>query len=150
MYGPIRSRSALRHLLAATLTLSLGVVAQAARAEDQSIHAKLPQATVTMNIPAAIQVGEKHELTVAVDPRDGQPSPTTVRARLGMPGHGHWITEESSHAYGSGTLSFPGEFPMPGKYRFRVWLDFPDGGQSRTAVDFQVAPGHNMAPVVVN
>ena len=38
---------------------------------------------------------------------------------------------------------------MPGVYRLRIWLDYADGNEEKTAVDFTVAPGQSLDPKVV-
>jgi thiol-disulfide isomerase/thioredoxin len=86
-------------------------------------------------------------LTVSIRALETNPLPKTVRARLGMPGHGHWITEEETRAFNGEPLVFEGRYPMYGQYRFRVWMDFADG-TNNTAIDFMV-PGQPLEAVRV-
>ncbi|MEM7251151.1 MAG: hypothetical protein AAF493_07005 [Pseudomonadota bacterium] len=129
--------------------VAMVVFAPRAGAEQHTVRAELVEAEVTFSIPKSVNVGDEHRLTVQVEPSEGRAAPTAVRARLGMPGHGHWITEESGHGYSAEPLGFPGSFPMAGRYRFRVWLDFADGTETRTAVDFHVSPAKALTPEVV-
>ena len=83
-------------------------------------------------------------------PAAGQPTPSTIRGRFGMPDHGHWVTEEEAHdAQSPAPLAFTGEFPMHGRYRFRIWIDYPDGRTVKTAIDLWLEPERAIEPVVV-
>ena len=111
--------------------------------------ANLPQAQVTFLLPPALAVGDTPGLEVLVTPAQGQPPPARVRGRIGMPDMGHWITEEAGVDFSSDGHRFSGEFPHPGLYRFRIWLDYDDGATIKTAIDFTVATGHELLPQVV-
>jgi hypothetical protein len=109
-----------------------------------------PQTTVKVAFPAAkIEVDDKATFTVVVAPRSGETKPAKVRGRFGMPDHGHWTSDEQAHEFNGEDLRFNGEFPMPGVYRLRIWLNYPDGTEKKTAVDFTVAPGESLDPKVV-
>ena len=62
---------------------------------------------------------------------------------------GHWVTEESGVDFSSAGHQFGGEFPHPGVYRFRIWIDYSDGTTIKTAIDFTLATGYELAPEVV-
>ena len=111
--------------------------------------AQLSQANVTFLLPHALKVGESPVLDVRVEPAEGQPTPTRVRGRIGMPDMGHWVTEESGVDFSSAGHQFGGEFPHPGVYRFRIWIDYSDGTTIKTAIDFTLATGYELAPEVV-
>ena len=111
--------------------------------------ANLARANVTFLLPPALTVGDTPALDVMVKPGQGQPAPTQVRGRIGMPDMGHWITEETGVEFSSDGHQFSGEFPHPGVYRFRIWLDYEDGTTIKTAIDFTVATGHALEPEVV-
>ena len=111
--------------------------------------AQLTEAKVTFLLPPALKVGESPVLDVMVEPAEGQPTPTRVRGRIGMPDMGHWVTEESGMDFSSVGHRFDGEFPHPGVYRFRIWIDYSDGTTIKTAIDFTVANGYELTPEVV-
>ena len=113
--------------------------------------ATLEDATVRVRVPVeSVVLGAEAEFEVTVEPHDGRTPPTTVRGRLGMPDHGHWLTaEESKTVATTSTLSFSGEFPMYGLYRFRIWLDYEGGRTVKTAVDFDLQPQRQIEPEVV-
>ncbi len=136
----------LRLCTVALLVLPLGI-----SAADVLVNmtARLTQANVTFLLPKAVKVGDSLVLDVMVEPAVGQPSPTKVRGRIGMPDMGHWVTEESGVDYSSGGHQFAGEFLHPGVYRFRIWIDYGDGTTVKTAIDFTVATGYELAPEVV-
>ncbi len=115
------------------------------------LTADLPEAQVTIKFPAdRFAVGDDKPFKVIVTPRAGQLAPKTVRARLGMPMMFHWVTDEESRSFATGReLEFPGQYPMYGIYRFRIWLDYADGREAKTAVDFKVVADEAMAPKVV-
>lgn len=139
-------------LAAALLLLATAWVPQLPAGEEFPVlTADLPEAQVTVKFPAdRFAVGDDKPFKVRVKPRAGQVAPKTVRARLGMPMMFHWITEEASRSFASGQeLEFPGEYPMYGIYRFRIWLDYADGREVKTAVDFKVVADEAMAPNVV-
>ena len=131
-----------------TLLLSLMFAASLADVMVETT-AQLDVARVTFLLPHALKVGDSPALDVIVTPADGQPSPSNVRGRIGMPDMGHWITEESAMSYSSDGHQFAGDFPHPGIYRLRIWLDYEDGTTVKTAIDFTVASGHELAPEVV-
>lgn len=115
-----------------------------------TLTAELAEAEVTVTLPGTIGVGDTVPLEVFVKPMAGQPEPNAVRARFGMPDHGHWVTEEVGHPFtGQNALSFSGAFPMSGRYRFRIWLDYPDGHNAKTAVDFSVSSEKDLDPGIV-
>jgi hypothetical protein len=62
-----------------------------------------------------------------------------------MPIMGHWVTGEETHAFQpeltfdfKDHLEMDSVLPMNGWYRLRVWLDYADGREAKTAVDFRV------------
>lgn len=132
------------------LVLSLLGGVHAVSADMFVLTASLSDAEVTFNLPKDLKIGDKPLLEVRVKPVAGQPTPSRVRARIGMPEMGHWVTEEASQAFSSdGTYRFDGDFPHPGVYRFRVWLDYADGRDSKAAVDFLVARDRALEPKIV-
>ena len=66
-----------------------------------------------------------------------------------MPDMGHWVTEESGVDFSSDGHQFAGDFPHPGIYRLRIWIDYADGTTIKTAIDFTVATGYELAPEIV-
>jgi len=132
--------------------LATGLWSQTAGAEGSapSVTSTIPEANVMVGFPApGLNVGEKKSFSVTVSPADGQAPPTTVRGRFGMPDHGHWTSDEQANQFEGNEMTFDGEFPMPGLYRFRIWLDYADGRETKTAVDFTVAPDKPLDPKVV-
>lgn len=114
------------------------------------LHSELPRGTVTIAFPASsFSVGDQKPFRVTVTPAEGQSAPLRVRARFGMPYMHHWVTDEESHAYSDEGVEFASNITMPGVYRFRVWLDYDDGQQAKTAVDFKVMADEGLDPEVV-
>jgi hypothetical protein len=95
-----------------------------------------------------LEVGQTTSFAVSVS-SEGAELPTAVRARLGMPDHGHWITEEQRQepVAEDVPMEVAGALPMPGLYRLRIWLEYPDR-ESKTAVDFTI-PDKRVRPEVV-
>lgn len=114
------------------------------------LHSSLPEAKVTFVFPkTAFVVGDQDALTVLVKPAPGHQSPVTIRGRFGMPYMHHWVTEEESREFSSEGVSFASNISMPGVFRFRVWLDYADGHQAKTAVDFKAIPDSALDPEIV-
>lgn len=128
---------------------------------DYSLTTKVDGMEVTISLPEGVQTGESQAVSIKVNPAPDKPHPQTVRARVGMPAHGHWIADEGSHPFDANAMQFVADkcegkqktngimclpkwfdvlFPMEGKYRLRVWVDYPDGGTETSAVDFELAP----------
>ncbi|MDH3281994.1 MAG: hypothetical protein OEQ18_12830 [Gammaproteobacteria bacterium] len=146
-------------LLSLTATLSLFVVSAPALA-DHSVGIETEGAAITVSIPDDTKPGDLGPVRVVVEPVAGAQAPKTIRARVGMPGHGHWIGEEGALAFSAGTIEFAAGkcgdppvpsagvmclpewfdalFPMEGQYRIRVWLDYADGRTATSAVDFDL------------
>ncbi|GEM_PF-2117025 len=105
--------------------------------------------TVTTTLSRGrLRVGQPMAFAIRVEPAGAEAArPMAIRARLGMPDHGHWITEETRKELDGGAASFDGEFPMSGKYRLRLWIELQGGEQVTTAVDFW-APAEQLEPVV--
>ncbi len=123
-------------------------VATAGNSSLPQVHADVDGFRVTTTAPQAkVTVGKSSHLLVAVAPLAGGPAPVAVRARLGMPDHGHWVTEEVRQPVADEPLRFETEFPMTGRYRFRIWLEFA-GGETTTAVDF-TAPTRELEFTVI-
>lgn len=119
-------------------------------AGGHTLTAELAEAELIVTLPGTIGVGDTVSLEVSVKPAAGQPEPKAIRARLGMPNHGHWVTEEATHPFTAQDVrSFTGAFPMSGVYRFRIWLDYADGRDAKTAVDFTVSPEKQLDPAIV-
>jgi len=117
------------------------------RADQHELVTRVDGASVRMAIPKDAAVGSRPSLGVQVTPTAGADvSPSQVRMRLGMPEHGHWITEEATSPMSDAELVHPAQLPMNGLYRFRVWLDYPDGRVVRTGADFQVDDLKTHAP----
>ena len=133
--------------------LVLGVISACLALEVAAveIESSVDGAAVLVDVPAeSIAVGAKARFGVTVTPAAGQPTPSTIRGRFGMPDHGHWVTEEEAHdAQSPAPLAFTGEFPMHGRYRFRIWIDYPDGRTVKTAIDLWLEPERAIEPVVV-
>jgi hypothetical protein len=137
-------------MLAAALAAGTAWDTAAAGSLGPVLTSEIPQASVKVAFPAAkLEVGDKAPFTVGVTPRPGQVAPAKVRGRFGMPDHGHWTSDEQAHEFNGDDLRFDGEFPMPGVYRLRIWLNYADGKEEKTAVDFTVAPGQALEPKVV-
>jgi hypothetical protein len=113
------------------------LLAGVAQAEQHALVTRVDGASVRMAIPMDGGVGSKPPLGIQVTPDASGTPPSKIRARLGMPDHGHWITEESSSPM-KDTIVHQGDLPMAGLYRLRVWLDYPDGRVVRTGADFLV------------
>ena len=94
-------------------------------------------------------VGDSPLLDVIVEPNDGQAIPKKVRGRIGMPDMGHWMTEETAVGYSGNGHQFASDFPHPGVYRLRIWIDYEDGTTIKTAVDFTIADGYDLVLEVV-
>ena len=132
----------------------------------------LDEAQVIVGLPDSIKPGTTEPIVVTVQPAEGKPAPNSVRARVGMPTMGHWIGQEGLHELTGDTVQFTGErclegdeperpgvmciepyfealFPMAGRYRIRVWLDYADGHKVDTAVDINVADGEPLNPTAV-
>jgi hypothetical protein len=130
-------------LIAAAVALAICTPAIAGGPE---LSAHLPQAVVKIALPAdKIDAGTNVPFKVSVAPGSGNPVPVRIRARLGMPFMGHWVTGEEIHAFQpeltfdfKNHLEMDNALPMNGWYRLRVWLDYADGREAKTAVDFRV------------
>lgn len=136
-------------LLLTTLLAGCSPVAHAAPSPAPSVTAEvdgLVGVTTTLK-RGRLEVGQSMDFEVSVAPLAGSSArPVAVRARLGMPDHGHWITDEKRQEVGDAPLVFAGEYPMTGKYRVRLWIELAEGDVT-TAVDFEV-PGTPLQPVV--
>ena len=124
-----------------------------ARAHSHTDHpytATLDKAYVSISMSDENpRAGDEGEFTVPVLPREDAVLPVRVRARLGMPMMFHWTTEESGQTFHTQqALTFPAAFPMYGKYRFRVWIDYPDGHTDKTALDFMLDGESAPEPVI--
>lgn len=126
-----------------------------------SVDITTEAAAITLSIPNDTQPGESGPVGVFVRPNEGAQPPTAIRLRVGMPAHGHWIAEEGAQPFAPGRLEFSAAkcaappqsssgimclpkwfdtlFPMDGRYRIRVWLDYPNGHTVTSAVDFDLA-----------
>ena len=136
--------------LAAALAAGAAWGTAAAGALGPVLTSEITQASVKVTFPAAnLEVGDKAPFIVGVSPAAGQKQPARIRARFGMPDHGHWTSDEQTHEFNGDDLSFEGEFPMPGVYRLRIWLNYADGTEKKTAVDFTVVPEQSLDPKVV-
>ena len=93
------------------------------------------------------EVGDWLNLTVRVQTEQGEPGPTALRVRLGMPDMGHWISEEERQELSAEGNSFRVPLPMGGLYRFRIWLEGTGETELKTAVDFDL-DGKRLKPVV--
>ncbi|MDH3715030.1 MAG: hypothetical protein OET44_14450 [Gammaproteobacteria bacterium] len=130
-------------LIAAAATL---VICAPATAGGPELSAQLPDAAVKIALPAdKIDSGTNVPFKVSVSPASGKPAPLRIRARLGMPFMGHWVTGEEIQAFQpevtfdfKNHLEMDSALPMNGWYRLRVWLDYADGHEAKTAVDFRV------------
>ena len=122
----------------------------AAAAEPPVLKAELAEGTVTVMFPAtSFAVGDQKPFKVMVTPGAGKDAPQTVRGRFGMPYMGHWVTDEQSQAYSSNGMEFMSNISMNGVYRFRLWLDYADGHQTKAAVDFKVIADEDLGAEVV-
>ncbi|HEY5701091.1 MAG TPA: hypothetical protein VIT83_03280 [Gammaproteobacteria bacterium] len=140
------ARAALVSALAAGLWTEIANAGETAPA----ITSSTADARVLVEFPSAsLSVGERKPFTVKVAPTAGQIPPSRVRGRFGMPDHGHWVGDEQGSPYSDQAMTFEGEFPMPGVYRFRIWLDYADGRETKTAVDFTVEQDKPLDPKVV-
>ncbi len=146
------------HRIAGLLGAFAGLaLSGAAIAGGPVLRAELPEAVVKVALPAnKIETGVNVPFTVSITPASGKPAPTRVRARLGMPMMGHWVTGEESHDFRPELafdfrehLEMGSAIPMHGLYRLRVWLDYADGREAKTAVDFRVMTGEPLDAVVV-
>lgn len=114
------------------------------------LTAELPEGTVTVMFPASsFEVGDQKPFKVMVTPAAGKDAPKTVRGRFGMPYMAHWVTDEQSQAFSDAGMEFMNNIPMMGVYRFRVWLDYADGRETKTAVDFKVMANKGLDAEVV-
>ncbi len=126
------------------------LLSRAPLAAEPVLSVSLPEVVIAFELDDSIEVGRPSELGVRVTTTPGQPIPSTVRGRIGMPQMGHWVTEEQPHPWSqAGIYRFPVSFPHPGIYRLRVWLDYPDGRDVKAALDVRVIPGQPLAPEVV-
>jgi hypothetical protein len=141
-----RNRSIARSLLALALAASAGSLPAASHAETHELFTRVDGARVQMQIPASPHVGGTTDLEIRVIPEPGATPPAQVRTRLGMPDHGHWITEEAVSRDVANPVHHRADLPMGGVYRLRVWLDYPDGRVLRTGADFDVDHGRTGAP----
>ena len=142
---------------------------------EHQVTAELEQASITFKVPDAITEGTTHPLVVSIQPTANQPAPDKIRARIGMPGHGHWISQEGFHAFAAEDITFVGErctdgkdavvsdqpgimcidpwfdtlYPMSGRYRIRVWLNYADGNEATAAIDLNVVDGESLDPQLV-
>lgn len=131
------------------LTLYLLATAVAA-GEPPRVESQLPEAKVVVAFPASeFAVGEQKPFRVLVEPAAGKPAPHTVRGRFGMPYMHHWVTDEQAQPFSNNGMEFMSNISMMGVYRFRIWLDYAGGHQTKTAVDFMVRPGRDLSPEVV-
>jgi len=135
-------------LMLLSMLLACSVRAEAAPVTPPVITADVDGLVrVTTSLERArVRVGRTISVTVEVEALPGEPAPVAVRGRLGMPDHGHWVTDETRLVVGGEPLRFAGEIPMTGKYRFRIWVELPNG-ETTTAVDF-LAPADRAELVV--
>ena len=141
-------------LLAAFAGLALSA---AAIAGGPVLRAELPEAVVNIALPSdKIEPSVSVPFKVSITPASGKPAPVRVRARLGMPMMGHWVTGEESHDFQPELafdfkehLEMGSAIPMNGLYRLRVWLDYADGQEAKTAIDFRVMTDEPLDAVVV-
>ncbi len=147
-------RNTARSLLLVCVSF-FAAVARAEHAVDLSVEGGL----INVSLPSHVKVGVSVPVRVAV--RSESQDPVAVRARVGMPAHGHWIGAEGRRDFAPTDLEFVGEkcgsppvsagvmclpdwfdvlFPMEGHYRIRVWLDYDDGRTSTAAADVVLEP----------
>lgn len=132
-------------LRSAALAAAVACLPSLAAAAPPSARATVDGVSLVVTLPAEVlSVNDVGTFVVAVDGKGAVP--LAVRARLGMPEHGHWITEELRQPYAGAPLEFPGSFPMTGRYRLRLWIELADH-EGKIAVDFAV-PGSPVVPEV--
>ena len=117
-----------------------------ALAESHELVTRVDGARVQMQIPADARIGSTSQMAIRVIPEPGVQTPRQVRTRLGMPHHGHWISDEAATTDVAEPVVHTSELPMGGVYRLRVWLDYPDGRTVRTGADFKVDDSRTHAP----
>ena len=129
----------------------LGAISLDAAAVDLVTNVDGAEVQVSVAVESIV-VGARADFLVTVTPVDGQSIPNRVRGRFGMPDHGHWTTDEQTYVTVPGAhsgMKFSGEFPMRGHYRFRIWIDYPDGRTVKTAVDFSLETDQPVEPMIV-
>ena len=118
--------------------------------EPPVLKSELPEGTVTVMFPASsFAVGDQKPFKVMVTPAEGKEPPKTVRGRFGMPFMAHWVTDEQSQPFSDAGMEFKSNISMMGVYRFRIWLDYADGHETKTAVDFKVIADEGLGAEVV-
>jgi hypothetical protein len=110
------------------------------------LDTRVGQTSVAMFVPEGVHVGLTAPLRVRVAPDEDAETPRVVRVRVGMPEHGHWVSEEAFGRANGESIRHDTDLPMPGLYRLRVWLDYPDGTTLRTGADFYVGAESARAP----
>ena len=131
-------------VLLVVLALTPGPPAQA---ESHRITTEVSGARVSMEIPLTAYARNPATMVVRVEPTGDGAAPRRLRTRLGMPDHGHWVGDEQSHPEGEATIRHDGALPMDGRYRLRIWLDYPDGAVIRTGADFELSGEQVSVPV---
>ena len=140
----------MRKLLSLTFLLLVVVYSYVNADEPPVLKSELPEGTVTVMFPASsFEVGDQKPFKVMVTPAEGKGAPKTVRGRFGMPYMAHWVTDEQSQTFSDTGMEFMSNIAMRGVYRFRIWLDYADGHQTKTAVDFKVMANKGLEAEVV-
>ena len=137
-----------RAVLVGVLLSIISVSATAAPTEV--LVANLQGVSIRIGVNAAeLTVGAESSFEVTLH-ADADAAPNMLRARLGMPDHGHWITEEKSYVVvPEQSYLFPAAVPMFGKYRFRIWMQFGDGHEEKTGIDILLLEGQPMSAQVI-
>lgn len=119
--------------------------------EPPVVTSELAEGAVTVLFPAsAFELGDDELFRVVVKPAEGKLPPQTVRGRFGMPDIGHWVTDEQTQPFSDDGMEFLlNDIHHTGVYRFRIWLDYADGHETKTAVDFNVMSDQGPDPKVV-
>ena len=119
--------------------------------EPPVVTAELKEGAVTVMFPtSAFKLGYDQPFKVLVKPAADQLPPATVRGRFGMPDMGHWVTDEQAQPFSDNGMEFVlNDIHHTGVYRFRIWLDYADGHQTKTAVDFKIMSDQGLDPEVV-
>ena len=140
----------MRKILSLTLLL-LAVGNNYVNADEPPVlKSELTEGTVTVMFPASsFEVGDQKPFKVMVTPAEGKNAPKTVRGRFGMPYMGHWVTDEQSQVFSEDGVEFMSNIAMRGVYRFRIWLDYANGHQTKTAIDFKVMANKGLEAEVV-
>ena len=140
----------MKTILSLTLLLLAVVNGYVNADEPPLLKSELAEGTVTVMFPASsFEVGDQKPFRVMVTPAEGKDAPKTLRGRFGMPYMGHWVTDEQSQVFSEEGVEFMSNISMRGVYRFRIWLDYADGHQSKTAVDFKVMANRGLEAEVV-